>query len=57
MTEVYIVEGYTPYGGSRVFGVYSTTDAAKARVNELMQEQFREYECYEYNVWEYENTN
>jgi len=47
MTEVYIVEGYTPYEGSRVFGVFSSLNAANEVAEKLRSDIFREYDYYE----------
>jgi len=47
MTEVYIVEGYTPYEGSRVFGVFSSFNAANEVAEKLRSDIFREYDYYE----------
>jgi hypothetical protein len=47
MTEVYIVKGYTPYEGSRIFGVFSSFIAAAEVAEKLRNGNFRQYDYYE----------
>lgn len=47
MTSVYVVEGWTPYGGSEVFGVYSTKELAESRLVELRSSKIQHYEYYD----------
>lgn len=57
MTMVFELVGYTPYEGSKVYGVFSTREKALEYLREIERLGKQYYEYTEIDVWEVDDPN